>query len=271
VELGSNVRGYTLTEPCGSDGNRPWRGIAPDGSPVFIRLLAAYVLTTEHADAVLPFLQRYRDLKHPSLVPLRDFWIENKELVLVTDWADCESLDDRFHRMSYAGAPLASAELVPLFAPLAEALDFLHGPEFYYGGVRGRDILLHGGRPLLDVPRIPNDSTARVGSGLGLVRWTFTTAPEVFFDRECAQSDQYSLAACYAEFRLGRRLIPDVKNWRALALAHSQNQEPDLEPLPVAERAVLQRALSKSPDRRYFNCVTLIAQLSRAVSISRDL
>jgi hypothetical protein len=85
-------------------------------------------------------------------------------------------------------------------------------------------------------------------------------APEVWHQRVSKHSDQYSLAATYAEMRMGRRAFAG-RTPIEIAEAHLRG-EPDLAPLPYAEQVVLRKALAKQPDKRYRSC----ADFARALA-----
>src|SRR6185437_7689071 len=81
------------------------------------------------------------------------------------------------------------------------------------------------------------------------------------------RSDQYSLAIVYQELLTGQRPF-NGKNARTLAQQH-MNEEPELRALPVAERPVVARALSKDPAKRFPNCLAFVRALYTARSPAR--
>src|SRR5206468_9206190 len=83
-------------------------------------------------------------------------------------------------------------------------------------------------------------------------------APETFDGWLSRFSDQYSLAIVYQELLTGKRPFKGG-SMRQLVLQHLQG-EPDLSPLPAADRPIVARALSKEPDRRYPNCLEFVRQ-----------
>lgn len=252
------VRGYTLTEKLRYDGSNPYFGVSPDGLPVFIRLSAHPISDVKRAETVLQFLSRYGQLNHPSLIKICDSWIEGRYLALVTDLADGGCLRNRLRQHG----PFAGRELVSLFAPLSEATDFLHTHGVIHGNITPSNLLLRRDVPHLDVPRV-------TGSEFFIAFRPSYTAPEVLRHEESQQSDQYSLAACYTELRLGRPMFPVHPN-DALSMINTLFQrEPDLEPLPEAERDVLRKALAKDPAQRHPTCLTFVEELDRAVDRRR--
>src|SRR5262249_35009312 len=87
-------------------------------------------------------------------------------------------------------------------------------------------------------------------------------SPETFSGKISQNSDQYSLAIVYQELLTGQRPF-NGKNVRALAQQHLQ-EEPDLRSLPEAERAIVARALSKDPSKRFPSCSAFITTLYKA-------
>src|SRR5262249_37348264 len=72
-----------------------------------------------------------------------------------------------------------------------------------------------------------------------------------------------SLAATYAEMRLGRRLFEGNTPYE---IGHAHVKEtPRLDPLPDEEQQVLLRALAKEPRDRFPTCAAFVAALKTAV------
>src|SRR5262249_35438627 len=76
-------------------------------------------------------------------------------------------------------------------------------------------------------------------------------------------SDQYSLAATYAELRLNRRIF-DGNDMMQMMLQHVE-RTPNLEPLPQAEQHVLLKALAKKAAERYGSCLEFWEALHQAL------
>jgi serine/threonine protein kinase len=87
-------------------------------------------------------------------------------------------------------------------------------------------------------------------------------APELAQGRTSAASDQYSLAATYADLRT---LQLTGKIWSpSRSTSRSRLAVIDLENIPKPERRVLARALNPDPAQRFNNCVALIDALADA-------
>ncbi|MBY0230146.1 MAG: protein kinase, partial [Gemmataceae bacterium] len=105
--------------------------------------------------------------------------------------------------------------------------------------------------------------TAGGGKGLGAITPLYAS-PEVFQGSMSQASDQYSLAIVYMEMLTGQTPFTG-KNARQLMIQHVQ-AEPELSPLPEADRAAVARALDKSPASRFASCMDFVHALESGQS-----
>jgi hypothetical protein len=90
-------------------------------------------------------------------------------------------------------------------------------------------------------------------------------APEIIGQSKVGeQSDQYSLAASFAELRLNRPVFSST-SFYALMQDHLKTI-PNLAPLGKREQQVLHRALAKDPQQRYGSCVEFMDELAKALA-----
>ncbi|MCS7023095.1 MAG: protein kinase, partial [Gemmataceae bacterium] len=87
-------------------------------------------------------------------------------------------------------------------------------------------------------------------------------APETFEGRVSRFCDQYSLAIVYQELLTGTRPFQGT-NTRQLLMQHLAGT-PEVAPLPEADRAVILRALQKTPEERWPNCMEMVQALRAA-------
>src|SRR5262249_7520205 len=90
-------------------------------------------------------------------------------------------------------------------------------------------------------------------------------SPEAFDGRASRASDQYSLAIVYQEMLTGTRPFHGESTLQ-LAMQHVHGR-PLLNPLPLADRPIIAKALSKMPEDRYATCREMVDALGKAREI----
>ena len=217
------------------------------------------ILAEERASRELKALQRIKEVRHPFLLSLERIEIIDGRLVIVTELADT-SLKERFQQCREAGLPgIPRNELLHYLRDTAEALDYMSSQfSLQHLDIKPENLLILGGRiKVADfglVKEIENVTVSMIG-GMTPVY----AAPELFDGGPSRFSDQYSLAIVYQEMLTGFLPYPG-KTTIQLAKQHLQSQ-PQLSPLPPADRPILERALCKEPRRRFPDCQALIESL----------
>jgi serine/threonine protein kinase len=229
-----------------------------------------------------------RALRHPALPPGEVHWSSAERLVLLTPWFD-QTLRDHFDRSRAAGLPgVPRADLLRYLRMVAEALDTMRAEHvLQHLGLNPRNLLVDGERLwIADFGVIPL-AWLPTGEPAAALNSRYA-APELFDGGPAPSSDQYSLALIYAEMlagvhpsrlrtglpgrgssgkhrRLGARsLTPPRPPDRAPASRQAPASRLDLDLLPVADRAVLTRALHPEPAQRWPSCLALVEALEAA-------
>src|SRR5262249_38579489 len=91
--------------------------------------------------------------------------------------------------------------------------------------------------------------------------------PEVLTGRPSRYSDQYSLAIVFQEMLTGHTPF-EGRNSAQLAAQHLHSI-PSVSSLPIADQAVISRALSKKPEVRFPSCRDLIESLATPATRNR--
>jgi hypothetical protein len=140
------VRGYVVERLLGGGASgEVWQArVASSGAPVALKRIAIRddeQLRRAHAEAAL-----LAALDHPNLVRLHTMIVSGDAVVLVLDLADGGSLADLLD----ARGRLTPGEVITAVAPVAAALEYLHGAGVVHGDVSAANILFTAsGVPLL--------------------------------------------------------------------------------------------------------------------------
>lgn len=263
------IPGYRLIEPLGSGGfGDVWKCEAPGGLYKAIKFVHGNLnaLDSEgvRAEQELKALQRVKEVRHPFVLSIERIEIIEGQLVIVMELAD-KNLHDRLVECQQAGLPgIPREELLGYMRDAAEALDLMNKQhDLQHLDVKPRNLFLVGNRVKVADFGLVKDLEGRTfstpNSGpMGGVTPLYAS-PETFNGIISKHSDQYSLAIVYMEMLTGRRPF-NGKTPRQLFLQHTR-EEPDLSPLPEADRPIVAKALSKNMAQRFPSCLDFVKAL----------
>ncbi len=257
--------GYELLERIGQGQyGEVYRARAPGGVLVAVKRILRS-LDHEASQRELKVLERVRDLRHPFLLQLHNYYPLHDRLIVVMELAD-GSLEDRLKECRAAGEPGVPAdELLRYFSEAAEALDFLHAEKLCHRDVKPQNLLRVRGHAKVADFGIARPQEQTLDHTMNVGGTPSYMPPEVWRGDVSPHSDQYALAVTWYEMRTGNRIFPRKENLLDIAHQHL-NDRPDLSGVPPAERKVLLRALAKSPDDRYPSCVAFAQALAEALA-----
>ncbi len=254
--------GYTLEKRIGAGGyGEVWLAHAPGGLTKAVKFIFGYH-NEKRASSELHSLEKIKAVRHPFLLSLERIEVIEGRLVIVTELAD-GSLKDRFdHFLQNGEVGIPRDELLGYLRDSADALDYLSDHHsLQHLDVKPENLLLLAGHVKVAdfglVKEIQETQASLVGGMTPLY-----SAPEVFQGRPTCFSDQYSLAVLYQEMLTG--VLPFSGTTSAELTLQHMHDEPNLTPLPLADRYVLARALAKDPKQRYASCSELVQALSNA-------
>jgi serine/threonine protein kinase len=265
--IGSYFGNYQVTAKiaCGSSGcvYRVQHVFLPRVAA--IKLLHATRLQSLNArDKFLQEARILERLKHPHILPIYEFGIDDSLPYLVTEYASGGSLRDLLKHRSFQ--PLPVEEAIALISQIGDALYYAHQQGIIHHDLKPENILFNaGGDALL------------ADFGIAVVRNTVTLeqvievngtpafmAPEQFRGNVSRRSDQYSLGCILYELVTGR-LPFTAPNAISMGLKHMQEHpipptrlNPNLP--PHIEHAVL-KALEKRRINRHPNILIFLQEL----------
>jgi serine/threonine protein kinase len=258
-----NCLDYELIRKLGAGAfGQVWHASGPGGLDVALKFipLDARVFASERRS-----LEVMRSIRHPNLVSLFGAWHKDNWLILAMELCD-RSLQDRLKEALDQNQPgIPVTELLGYVRDAANGLDALNAKQVQHRDVKPANLLLlNSGVKVADFGLAKAlEQTVASNSGAGTIAYV---APECFKGKLTQQSDQYSLAVTYYHLRTGCLLF---KGDQAQMMYAHLEVEPDLSGLPPAEGAVLARALSKEPGKRWPNCNWFVDELTKAYRESR--
>jgi WD40 repeat protein/serine/threonine protein kinase len=240
------------------------------GEHLYLKSLAALkVLRTELSDEdVASFLaegQTLARLKHPQIVRVHDFAVEQGIPFLVMDYAPQGTLRQHYPR----GSCLSLETVVTYVRHVAEALQYAHNRNVIHRDVKPENILLGTHREALlsdfglalFAPSPELLSTQKMAGTLPYM------APEQLQGKPGFASDQYALAIIVYEWLCGVR--PFEGSYWQLANQHMSALPPPLREkdpsLPAEVERVVLKALAKNPEHRYVSVQLFAQALERAM------
>jgi hypothetical protein len=248
--------GYRTQERIGAGGyGEVWRAEAPGGIAKAIKVIYGRQ-DDERALRELSALNRIREVRHPFLLSLERIELVDGHLVIVTELAtsSLKEVCERYRQAGLCGVP--RVELLAHLRDAADALDYIgQQHNLQHLDVKPENLLFVGGRiKVADFGLVKDiqDIHSSIVTGLTPVY----AAPELFDGRPTIHSDQYSLAIVYQEMLTGE--LPYQGRTTAQLAAQHLHSRPRLERLPLADQAVIARALAKNPDERFASCREMI-------------
>ncbi len=256
------IPGYVLREKIGAGGfGEVWLADAPGGLKKALKLVFGSI-SEDRAAGELRSLQRIRQVNHPFVLSLERIEVVNGQLIVVTELAD-GSLLDRFRELQRRGmVGIPREKLLRYLGDAADALDFIcQQHDLQHLDVKPANLLLIADRIKIADFGLIKDVQRTNNSLLAGLTPTYA-APEMFDGRPGRSSDQYALAIVYQEMLTG--CLPFQGRTTAQLASEHLHKAPGLDALPIFDRPVIARALSKKPIQRYASCREMIDALIKA-------
>lgn len=208
-------------------------------------------LEEDDAEGFLHEARTLARLKHPHIVRVFDFDVENHTPFLVMDYLP----NGNIRRSHPKGTPLPLATIVSYVTQVASALQYAHSEKLIHRDVKPENMLLgKGDTVVLSDFGIALMSQSSRYQGIQEVAGTAAyMAPEQFQGKPRRASDQYALGVVVYEWLSGDR--PFHGSFSEIASQHLFVPPPPLhEKLPTISPAVEQvvmTALAKDPNQRF--------------------
>lgn len=240
---------------------------------VAIKVIYAHLASQEGFD------QRFRreaqlvaSLRHPHIVQLYDFGIENEQPFMVMEYLNGGTLHDRLAQHSQRN-PMPLSEAATLLTKLASALDYAHERDAIHRDIKSSNIMFTAeGEPVLTdfgIAKILSDAAQLSATGSVMGSPAYMAPEQAAGEPVDARSDLYALGVVLYEMVCGR--VPfQGDSPTAVMMQHITQPPPppsQFNPqLPPAAEAVIQKALAKDPAARFSKVSDMARAFQAAVS-----
>jgi serine/threonine protein kinase len=244
---------------------------------VAIKVLHPHLMESE--DFIARFEREARSaasLRHPNIVQVYDFDVEDEIVYMVMEFINGGSLKDRMQSSTKRQGYLPLPEVADVTRQVDRALDYAHKRGLVHRDVKPSNILLDqdGDAYLTDFGIVRIMSDTQFTSTGALIGTPHYMSPEQGRGESLTpSSDIYSMGVILYEMLVG---APPYDADTPLAIIHKHNNEPvphprDLRPdLSEAVEAVVVKALSKAPEERFQSSGTLSGALDAALELSPE-
>jgi serine/threonine-protein kinase len=270
---GKRLGRYIIEEPIGGGGMADvFKALDPDlNRLVAIKQMRAGLSKAEEFRArFLREAQAVATLRHPNIVQIYDFGLQDNHYYMVMEFIEGYNLKEYLDQLQAAGQTLPWMEGVSIAAQVAQALDYAHQRGMLHRDVKPTNILLtnEGGVFLADFGLVRLLGQTDLTQAGGIVGTLAYMAPEqIMGEKEEMdyRADIYALGCVVYEMITGQPLFEPT----ALLATHFETNLPSpgllVSSLPEAASQVILKALAINPAERPSSASQFIEDLRQAL------
>ena len=240
--------------------------------PVAIKLVRVDLLESHHRE---DYLARFRRevqaagrCMHPGIVAIYDFGSHEGDPFFVMEYVEGVPLDQTLPKGAGIG-PAAAGDIV---LQILEALAAAHALGVVHRDVKPANMLMTPGRRIkvmdFGISRISTSHLTQAGSVMGTPR--YMSPEQIRGDEVDARSDIFPTGAVLHELLAGR--TPFTGAGLEAVMAKLLYEDADIEPegpsMPGALRAVVAKAIAKSPAERFQSAEAMAAAVRGAMGLA---
>jgi serine/threonine-protein kinase len=274
--IGSKLGPYQLVEEVGRGGMATvYRAYQPNVDRyVAVKVIhRSIAVDTKSLDRFTREAKLVARLEHPHILPVYDYDGLNDPPYIVMRYLPTGTLKDILERTQ-----LPFNEVVLLLSQIAAALDYAHRQGVIHRDIKPTNIMVdsEGNAFLTDfgIARMAESSSGLTGTGMAIGTPGYMAPEQGLGVPIDGRADIYSLGVMAYEMLTG--MLPySAETPMAVILKHINDPVPDIvlanPTLPVALRAVIQRAMAKNPEDRFATASDFARALSVAIGPSEDM
>jgi serine/threonine-protein kinase len=233
-----------------------------DGLPMAIKMLPSYLVRNHRAMDKLKHEARIAmGLTHSNIVTLRTFEDTPEGVFLVMDYVKGETLDNLLAQKG----TFSEGEVVKLFMPIAEALDYAHSQNVIHRDIKPSNILIaKDGTPRITDFGVACDVNGTAGAADMSGTLSYMSPEQLRGDDPTPRQDIYSLAATMYECICGH---PPFRRGHIRHQILNETPRPPIGSDSALEKVIM-RCLAKTPEERPGSCRAIV-EVIRSKGIAR--
>jgi tRNA A-37 threonylcarbamoyl transferase component Bud32 len=278
--IGQTIGRYRITEHLGRGGMAEvYKAYQPSlDRYVAIKLMHAFL--ADDKDFLTRFEREAKvvaTLRHPNIVQVHDFDIENGQYYMVMEFIDGVTLKTMLEQMHERGEWLPLDDAVTIILSIGSALRYAHERSMVHRDVKPANVMIakDGHIILTDFGIAKIMSATNLTASGAMVGTPAYMSPEQGMGQAGDErSDIYSLGVMLYQLAVGR-LPYDADTPLAVVLKHINDPLPiprAIQPnLPEDVQRVILKALAKNPEDRYPSVGEMMSDLKRAMGLAADI
>ena len=183
---------------------------------------------------------------HPNVLPIIDADIYDDQIVIVSEYAEGGSLDDR---LKLEGS-LSVEQALEITVGILNGLEYLHDKRIIHRDIKPQNVLLQG-----NIPRLADFGISRAMQSTVISAAIAGTdaymSPESFDGKRNACTDIWSVGVVLYQLLSGALPFPQNHPSERMFAILTKEYEPLPDRLPAALHRIVGKALAKDPTDRY--------------------
>ena len=207
-----------------------------------------------------------RELRHPNIVRMMDYVVEDETPCLIMDYIPGPTLADYMKSLHNRDKRIPIVIVAQLLRSIASALDYAHSKGIVHRDIKPANVLLHSPSQEINIEHTLPLDVEPILTDFGLVRLldstlhttsgsvsgtpTYMSPEQSRGEKVDSRTDIYSLGVMLYEMVAG--VVPfQAETTFGMLMQHINEPPPPIKGVSMDVQALLDRALAKDPDMRY--------------------